>query len=133
MPVSNKDSFRIIMALVAYFDLELHQIDVKTAFHNGNLSEEIYVTLPKGLQAECTRNIVCKLKRSIYRCTQAFQQWYLKFNDTINSFGFKENTFDRYVYLKGSGSKFIFFILYVDDILLTNSDLGILYVTKNLF
>lgn len=100
------------MALVAYFDLELHQIDVKTAFHNGNLSKEIYVTLPKGLQAECTRNIVCKLKRSIYRCTQAFQQWYFKFNDTINSFGFKENTLIGMYILRVVGAS-LYFLYYM--------------------
>ena len=54
----------------------------------------------------------------------------LKFNDTITSFGFKENTVDWYIYLKVSGSKFIFLILYVDDILLASSDLGLLHETK---
>ncbi|KAK9951497.1 hypothetical protein M0R45_006935 [Rubus argutus] len=47
-PVSTKDSFRIIMALVAYYDMELHQIDVKTSFLNGELEEEIYMRQPKG-------------------------------------------------------------------------------------
>ena len=49
-PVSKKDSLRIIMALVAHFDLELHQMDVKTAFLNGNLDEDIYMEQPKGSQ-----------------------------------------------------------------------------------
>jgi hypothetical protein len=47
-PVSSKDSFRIIMALVAHYDLELHQMDVKTAFLNGNLQENVYMAQPKG-------------------------------------------------------------------------------------
>ena len=42
-PISKKDSSRIIMTLVAHFDLELQQMDVKTAFHNGNLEEEVYI------------------------------------------------------------------------------------------
>jgi hypothetical protein len=46
--VSCKDSFRIIMALVAHFDLELHQMDVKTAFLNGDLDEDVYMKQPKG-------------------------------------------------------------------------------------
>ena len=74
--------------------------------------------------------MVCKLNKSIYGLKQASRQWYLKFNDTITSFGFKENTIDRCIYLKISGSKFIFLILYVDDILLANSDLGLLHTTK---
>ena len=48
-PVSCKDSFRIIMALVAYYDLELHQMDVKTVFLNGDLEENVYMVQPKGL------------------------------------------------------------------------------------
>jgi hypothetical protein len=74
--------------------------------------------------------MVCKLKKSIYGLKQASRQWYLKFNDIITSFGFKENTVDQCIYLKVSGSKFIFLILYVDDILLASSDLGLLHTTK---
>ena len=74
--------------------------------------------------------MVCKLNKSIYGLKQAFRQWYLKFNDTITSFEFKENTIDWCIYLKVSGSKFIFLILYVDDILLASSDLGLLHTIK---
>ena len=129
-PVSKKDSFRIIMALVAHYDLELHQMDVKTAFLNGNLNEEVYMDQPMGFIEKGKEHMVCKLKRSIYGLKQASLQWYLKFNDTIVSFGFKENTVDRCIYLKVSGSKFIFLILYVDDILLATNDLHLLYETK---
>ena len=57
----------------------------------------------------------------------------LKFNDTITSFGFKENIVDWCIYLEVSGSKFIFLILYVDDILLASSDLDLLHETKKKF
>ena len=129
-PVSKNDSFRIIMALVAHYDLELHQMDVKTVFLNGNLNEEVYMDQPIGFIEKGKEHMVCKLKRSIYGLKQASRQWYLKFNDTIVSFGFKENTVDRCIYLKVSGSKFIFLILYVDDILLATNDLHLLYETK---
>ena len=129
-PVSKKDSFRIIMALVAHYDLELHQMDVKTAFLNGNLEEEIYMDQPEGFSVKGKEHMVCKLKKSIYGLKQASRQWYLKFNDTITSFGFQENTVDRCIYMKVSGSKFIFLVLYVDDILLATNDLGLLHQTK---
>lgn len=130
-PVSKKDSLRIIMALVAHYDLELHQMDVKTAFLNGNLDEDIYMDQPEGFTKQGQEHLACKLKKSIYGLKQASRQWYIKFNDTVNSFGFKENIVDQCIYLKVSGSKFIFLVLYVDDILLASSDLGLLHETKN--
>ncbi|KAL9249695.1 Retrovirus-related Pol polyprotein from transposon TNT 1-94-like protein [Drosera capensis] len=65
-PVSSKDSFRIIMALVAYFDLELYQIDVKIAFLNGDIEETIYMQLPENVFLGDPKKMVCKLKKSIY-------------------------------------------------------------------
>ncbi|GJV60784.1 retrovirus-related pol polyprotein from transposon TNT 1-94 [Tanacetum coccineum] len=63
------------MALVAHYDLELHQIDVKTAFLNGDLHEDVYMTQPKGFMVEGKEHMVCKLKRSIYGLKQASRQW----------------------------------------------------------
>ena len=118
------------MDLVAYFDLELHQMDVKTSFLNGNLDEEIYMQQPEGFQEEENEQLVCKLRRSIYGLKQASRQWYLKFANTITTFGFQENKFDECIYLKVSGNKFIFLILYVDDILLATNSLSLLHETK---
>ena len=78
------------MALLAHYDLELHQMDVKTAFLNRNLKENVYMAQPEGFSAEEKENLVCKLKKSIYGLNQTSRQWYLKFNDTITSFGFKK-------------------------------------------
>jgi len=130
-PVSKKDSLRIVLALVAHYDLELHQMDVKTAFLNGDLEEDVYMDQPEGFEIKGKDQMVCKLKKSIYGLKQASRQWYIKFNDTITSFGFKEITVDRCIYQKISGSKFIFLVLYVDDILLAANDLGILRETKD--
>ncbi|PKI39857.1 hypothetical protein CRG98_039762 [Punica granatum] len=73
---------------------------------------------------------VCRLKKSIYRLKQTSRQWYLKFHKVITSFGFFKNLVDQCIYLKVSGSKFIFLVLYVDDILLASNDLGLLEETK---
>jgi len=125
-PVSKKDSLRIVLALVAHYDLELHQMDVKTVFLNGDLEEDVYMDQPEGFEIKGKDQMVCKLKKSIYGLKQASRQWYIKFNDTITSFGFKEITVDRCIYQKISGSKFIFLVMYVDDILLATNDLGII-------
>ena len=68
--------------------------------------------------------------KSLYSLKQTSRQWYLRFNDTIPSFRFKENTVDQLIYLKVSESKVIFLILYVEDVLLATNDLGLLYETK---
>jgi len=129
-PVSCKDSFRIIMALVAHFDLELHQMDVKTAFLNGDLEENVYMKQPTGFFMEGKEHMGCRLKKSIYGLKQASRQWYLKFNNRIKSFGFKENVEDNCIYAKFKSGKYIFLILYVDDILLASSDVSLLLETK---
>ena len=59
------------MALVAQFDLKLHQMDVKTAFLNDDLYEDVYMQQPEGFKPEGQEHLVCKLKKSIYRLKQA--------------------------------------------------------------
>jgi len=128
-PVSKKDSLRTIMALVAHFDLELHQMDVKTAFLNGDLEEEVYMKQPEGFPSSEGEHLVCKLKKSLYGLKQASRQWYLKFHNVISSFGFVENIMDQCIYMKVSGSNICFLVLYVDDILLATNK-GMLHEVK---
>jgi len=106
-------------------------MDVKTAFLNGDLDEKVYMDQPEGFMTTGKEKLVCKLKKSIYKLKQASRQWYLKFNDTILSYGFVENTVDRCIYMKVSGSKFIILVLYVDDILLATNDIVLLHDVKN--
>jgi hypothetical protein len=129
-PVSCKDSLRIIMTLVAHYDLELHQMDVKTSFINGDLLENVYMAQPKGLAIKGKEHMGCHMRKSIYGLKQASRQWYLKFDETIRSFDFKENEEDSCIYAKFRNRKFIFLILYVDDILLTSNDVSLLLETK---
>jgi hypothetical protein len=129
-PVSSKDSFRIIMALVVHYDLKLHQIDVKTSFLNGDLYENVYIAQLKGFVIEGKENLGCHLTKSIYELKQDSRQWYLKFDETIRKFGFKENEEDNCIYAKFKNGKFIFVALYVDDILLASNDVHLLLETK---
>jgi hypothetical protein len=117
-PVSKKDLFQIIMALVAHYDLELHQMDVKTAFLNGDLQENVYMAQSKGFIVEGKEHMECKLKKSIYGLKQASGQRYLKFDEVIKKFGFIENQVNNCIYVKTKGNMFIILVLYVDYILL---------------
>ena len=69
-------------------------------------------------------------EETIYGLKQASRQWYLKFDRTIRKFGFQENVEDNCVYAKFKNEKYIFIILYVDDILLASSDVNLLLETK---
>ncbi|CAL2240845.1 unnamed protein product [Prunus armeniaca] len=131
-PVSTKDSLRVIMALVAHFDLHLHQMDVKTAFLNGNLIEEIYMKQPDVSIQIGEEELVCRLQKSIYGLKQASRQWYLKFDEVVKSQGFIDNPLDECIYLKFHGRHYIFMLLYVDDILLASSNLSLLHDTKRM-
>ena len=86
----------------------------------------------EGFVVDGKENMVCRLQKSIYGLKQASRQWYLKFHDVATSLGFEENTVDSCIYLKISGRKFIFLILYVDDVLLGSNDLGFLMDVKRM-
>ncbi|KAL9252624.1 Retrovirus-related Pol polyprotein from transposon TNT 1-94-like protein [Drosera capensis] len=129
-PVLSKDSLRIIMILVAHFDLELHQMDVKTTFLNGDIEEKIYMQQSENFVSGDPKKMVCKLKKSIYGLKQASRQWYHQFHNVITFFGFEPNIANHCIYHKFTGSKHIFLVLYVDDILLASNDIGLLHETK---
>ena len=76
------------------------------------------------------KKMVCKQNKSIYGLKQVFCQWYNKFHQVIVSFGFEINMVDECVYHKFSGSKHIFLVLYVDEILFVTNDIGLLHETK---
>ena len=99
-----KDSFRIIMALVALFDLNLHQMGVKYAFLDGEIDEIIYMEQPKNFVTRDSKSMVCKLKKSLYGLKQSPRLWYHKFHKIISLFGFVMNPADECIYHKFSGS-----------------------------
>ena len=129
-PVSKFTSIRIISALMAYYDLELHQMDVKIAFLNGHLEEEIYMLQPEGFGEKGKENMVCKLNISIYGLKQASHQWYILFYNAITSHGFSMTEGDHCIYTKVIGSNFVLLSLYVDDILIASNDKVTLAVVK---
>jgi hypothetical protein len=121
------------MTLVAHYNLELHQMDVKMAFLNGDLLKNVYMAQPNSFAIKGKEHMGYHLRKSIYGLKQASREWYLKFDETIRSFDFKENEEDNCIYAKFRSRKFIFLILYVDDILLASSDVGLLLETKRFF
>nr|GEX37367.1 retrotransposon protein, putative, Ty1-copia subclass [Tanacetum cinerariifolium] len=130
-PVADIRAIRILIAIAAYYDYEIWQIDIKTAFLNGNLSEEVYMEQPEGFVNLKYPNHVCKLKRFIYELKQASRQWNKRFNDEIKKFDFTQNHDEPCVYQKDSGSYVAILILYVDDILLMENNIPMLQDVKS--
>ena len=97
-------------------------MDVKTAFLNGNLTEDVYMIQPEGFVDPANANKVCKLQKSIYGLKQASRSWNIRFDEVVKSFGFIKSEQDSCLYKKFSGSSVNFLLLYVDDILLIGND-----------
>ncbi|GJT48990.1 retrotransposon protein, putative, ty1-copia subclass [Tanacetum coccineum] len=129
--VADIRAIRILIAIAAFYDYEIWQMDVKTAFLNGYLSEEVYMEQPKGFVNPKYPNRVCKLKRSIYGLKQASRQWNKRFDDEIKKFGFTQNRDEPCVYINVSGSNVTFLILDFDDILIMGSNIPMLQDVKS--
>ncbi|KAL0329241.1 UNVERIFIED_CONTAM: Retrovirus-related Pol polyprotein from transposon RE1 [Sesamum radiatum] len=123
-------SIRIMLAIAAWYDYEIWQIDVKTAFLNGSVKKEIYMDQPEGFTVVGEEQKVCHLQRSLYGLKQASQSWNIRFDEVIQGYDFIKNDFDRCVYKMVSGSSVVFLVLYVDDILLIANDIKMLTDTK---
>ncbi|KAJ9557320.1 hypothetical protein OSB04_011934 [Centaurea solstitialis] len=103
-PVAMLKLIRILMAILAYFNYEIWQMDVKTAILNGKLTEDVYMQQPEGFEDPKNPNKVCKLLKSIYGLKQASRCWNLHFDERIKEFGFAKSEFEPCVYTKFSGS-----------------------------
>ena len=118
-PVARISTIRLLVALAAIHGLEVHQMDVKTAFLNGDLEEEIYMKQPEGFVMPGNEDKVCKLVKSLYGLKQAPKQWHQKFDEIVLSHGFSLNQADKCVYSRFDDTgKCVIICLYVDDMLI---------------
>jgi len=93
-PIVKHSSIRILLALVAQNELDLDQLDVKTAFLHGDLEEEIYMTQPTGYKTAGKEELICKLKKSLYGLKQSPRQWYKRFDSFIRKKKYTRSHFD---------------------------------------
>ncbi|GKB74704.1 retrovirus-related pol polyprotein from transposon TNT 1-94, partial [Tanacetum coccineum] len=125
-------SIRMIIAIAALRNLEIHKMDVKTAFLNRDLEEEIYMNQPEGFIAPGQEGKVCRLVKSLYGLKQAPKQWHQKFDHTMLESGFKINECDKCVYVKDTSAGYVILCLYVDDMLIVGSNDKIIRSTKDM-
>nr|GEW04423.1 retrotransposon protein, putative, Ty1-copia subclass [Tanacetum cinerariifolium] len=104
-PVADIRAIRILISIAAFYDYEIWKIDVKSAFLNGYLDEDIYMVQPKGFVDLNHPRKVCKLQRSIYGLKQASKCWNKRFDKEIKRFVFAQNLDEPCVYQKASSVK----------------------------
>ncbi|GKV32108.1 hypothetical protein SLEP1_g40737 [Rubroshorea leprosula] len=122
-PVMKMSSIRVVLGLAASMNLELEQLDVKTAFLHGDLHEEICMDQPEGFEEQGKEHMVCKLKKSLYGLKQAPRQWYKKFDSFMMNHGYQRTNADPCVYIRlFPDGNFIILLLYVDDMLILGQD-----------
>ena len=126
---------RSLLALANANDWEIHQVDVKTAFLNGSIDSEIYMSQPEGSVDTDHPNFVCKLKKSIYGLKQSARCWNVTLDEFLVSSDYHKSNADNCVYIKTekkSDGKISFVILavYVDDLIPISNDVDMLAAEK---
>ncbi|WJZ95359.1 hypothetical protein VitviT2T_014135 [Vitis vinifera] len=121
-PIARISSVRALLAVAAARKWDLFQMDVKYAFFNGDLSEEVYMQPPPGLSIES--NKVCHLRRALYGLKQAPRAWFAKFSSTIFRLGYTASPYDSALFLRRTDKGTILLLLYVDDMIITGDDLS---------
>nr|GFB12176.1 hypothetical protein [Tanacetum cinerariifolium] len=130
-PVVDIRAIRTLISIAAFYDYEIWQMDVKTAFLKCYLDEDIYMVQPEGFVDPNHPRKVCKLQRSIYGLKQASRSWNKGFDEEIKRFGFDQNLDEPCLYEKASGSNVTFIILYVDDIIIMGNHIPSLQSVKD--
>ncbi|KAM7489733.1 hypothetical protein LguiB_027217 [Lonicera macranthoides] len=120
-PVSRLDTIRMLLALAAQKGWVIHQMDVKSAFLNGYLEEEIFVEQPEGFVSQGQEEKVYRLKKSLYGLKQAPRSWYSRIDANLVNLGFDKSLSESTLYIKKVDDEILVVSLYVDDLLVTGS------------
>ncbi|CAN1305751.1 Copia protein [Linum perenne] len=121
-PVAKLSTVRVLLSLAVNLDWPLYQLDVKNAFLNGDLAEEVYMKVPAGMSSE-KPGFVCKLRKALYGLKQSPRAWFERFTNAVKSGGYKQCQTDHTLFVKhNTGGKISILIVYVDDIIITGDD-----------
>ena len=130
-PVSKYTTLRALLAVVAKSDYELHQLDIKTAFLNGELEEDVYIEQAPGYHESNTRT-VCHLKRALYGLKQAPRTWHQRLDQELGQYRFYPTDADPSLYVIAHKDETTSYLLiYVDDILIATSTMSRVSEIKN--
>jgi hypothetical protein len=120
--VAKLTTVRLLLAVAAIRGWHIHQLDVNNAFLHGELQEDVYMTIPDGV--ECSKsNQVCKLLKSLYGLKQASRKWYEKLTSLLVREGYTQSTSDYSLFTLSTNDNFTALLIYVDDIILSGTSL----------
>ncbi|GKA56334.1 retrovirus-related pol polyprotein from transposon TNT 1-94 [Tanacetum coccineum] len=120
-PVARLEAIRIFLAFAAHMNMVVYQMDVKTAFLNGNLREEVYVSQLDGFVDKDNLNHVYKLKKALYGLKQAPRAWYDMLSSFLISNDFSKGSVDPTLFIRREGKELLLVQIYVDDIIFAAS------------
>ena len=121
-PVARLDTIRLVLDVAAQNDWKVFQLDVKSAFLNGLLQEEIFVEQPEGFIEEFHEDKVYLLKKALYGLKQVPRAWYSRIDEHLLSLGFTRSLSEVILYVKKKENDFLIVSLYVDDLLVTGNN-----------
>ncbi|GJS07841.1 retrovirus-related pol polyprotein from transposon TNT 1-94 [Tanacetum coccineum] len=119
--VARLEAIRIFLAFAAHMNMVVYQMDVKTAFLNGNLREEVYVSQPDGFVDKDNPNHMYKLKKALYGLKQAPRAWYDMLSSFLISQDFSKGSVDPTLFIRRDGKELLLVQIYVDDIIFAAS------------
>nr|GEW46705.1 ribonuclease H-like domain-containing protein [Tanacetum cinerariifolium] len=120
-PVARLEAIRIFLAYAAHKNMVVYQMDMKTAFLNGNLREEVYVSQPDGFVDQNKPNHVYKLKKALYGLKQATRAWYDMLSSFLISQDFSKGSVDPTLFICRNDNELLLVQIYVDDIIFAAS------------
>lgn len=125
-PVTRLETVRLLLALAAKKGWEVHHLDVKTAFLNGEIQEEVYVKQPEGFEKKGQEHLVYRIQKPLYGLLQAPRAWYAKLNRCLEELGFNRCPYEHAVYSKRVGGEVLIISVYVDDLLVTGTSKSVI-------
>lgn len=121
-PVARLESVRLLLAHAAGEGWAVHHMDVKSAFLNGKLLEDVYVEQPPGFVVKRQEHKVLHLVKALYGLRQAPRAWYSKLDESLLKLGFCRSKSEHAVYMRGIGARRLIVGVYVDDLVITGAD-----------
>jgi len=116
-PVAHMTTVRTLLVVASVREWSISQLDVKNAFLNGELREEVYMPPPPGYSVP--EGMVCRLRRSLYGLKQAPRAWFQRFASVVTAAGFSASTHDPALFVHTSSRGRTLLLLYVDDMIIT--------------